>query len=173
MELKEFINKTLTQIAEGVQEAIDNSEGKGYLVSPTVSGIGKSCNVHFDIAVESEAEGKAGIKVVGGCISKRSTNRISFDVTMTLPTPIRQNSRKKMLNVRFMPMSKQIGILNSSEPFESLCGILTGCITINFYFGIEPKQFAVKTAVSPILIAAHRFFENSFCISSGFVFRQR
>lgn len=62
MELKEFINKTLTQIAEGVQEAIDNSEGKGYLVSPTVSGIGKSCNVHFDIAVESEAEGKAGIK---------------------------------------------------------------------------------------------------------------
>lgn len=87
MELKEFINKTLTQIAEGVQEAIDNAEGKGYLVSPTVSGIGKSCNVHFDIAVESEAEGKAGIKVVGGCISKRSTNRISFDVTMTLPTP--------------------------------------------------------------------------------------
>ena len=59
-----------------------------------------------------------------------------------------------------MPMSKQVGILNSSEPFESLCGILTGCITINFYFGIEPKQFAVKAAVSPILIAAHRFFEN-------------
>lgn len=87
MELKEFINKTLTQIAEGVQEAIDNSEVKGYLVSPTVSGIGKSCNVHFDIAVESEAEGKAGIKVVGGGISKRSTNRISFDVTMTLPYP--------------------------------------------------------------------------------------
>ena len=87
MELKEFINKTLTQIAEGVQEAIDYSEGKGYLVSPTVSGIGKSCNIHFDIAVESEAEGKAGIKVVGGGISKRSTNRISFDVTMTLPTP--------------------------------------------------------------------------------------
>lgn len=63
-----------------------------------------------------------------------------------------------------MPMSKQIGILNSSEPFESLCGILTGFITINFYFGIEPKQFAVKTAVSPILIAAHRFFENLFHI---------
>ena len=63
-----------------------------------------------------------------------------------------------------MPMSKQIGILNSSEPFESLCGILTGCITINFYFGLEPKQFAVKTAVSPILIAAHRFFENLFHI---------
>lgn len=87
MELKEFINNTLTQIAEGVLEAIDNSEDKGYLVSPTVGRTGKSCNVHFDIAVESEAEGKAGIKVIGGGISKRSTNRISFDVTMSLPTP--------------------------------------------------------------------------------------
>lgn len=29
MELKEFINNTLTQIAEGVQGAIDQSEGRG------------------------------------------------------------------------------------------------------------------------------------------------
>lgn len=42
MELKEFINKTLTQIAEGVQEAIDYSKGKGYLVSPTINETGKS-----------------------------------------------------------------------------------------------------------------------------------
>ena len=103
MELKEFINKTLTQIAEGVQEAIDNSEGKGYLVSPTVSGIGKSCNVHFDIAVESEAEGKAGIKVVGGCISKTEYQRISFDVNDRRCLHPPPKSRKKMLNVRFMP----------------------------------------------------------------------
>lgn len=92
MELKEFINNTLTQIAEGVQEAIDNSVGKGYLVSPAGDKIGKSCNVHFDIAVESEAEGKAGIKVVGGGISKRSANRISFDLTMTLPFPESANA---------------------------------------------------------------------------------
>ena len=87
MELKEFINNTLTQIAEGVQEAIDNSEGKGYLVSPAGDKIGKSCNIHFDIAVESETEGNASIKVIGGGISKRSANRISFDLTMTLPFP--------------------------------------------------------------------------------------
>ena len=87
MELKEFINNTLTQIAEGVQEAIDASKGKGYLVSHTNDGIGKSCTIHFDIAVESEAEGKAGIKVVGGGVSKRSANRISFDLTMALPFP--------------------------------------------------------------------------------------
>ena len=42
MELKEFINKTLTQIAEGVQEAIANSEAKGYVVHPTVTGSGNS-----------------------------------------------------------------------------------------------------------------------------------
>ena len=30
MELKEFINNTLIQIAEGVQNAIDQSDGKGY-----------------------------------------------------------------------------------------------------------------------------------------------
>ena len=91
MKLKEFINNTLTQIAEGVPEAIDNSVGKGYLVSPASDKIGNSCTIHFDIAVESEAEGKAGIKVVGGGISKRSANRISFDLTMTLPRPENPN----------------------------------------------------------------------------------
>ena len=95
MELKEFISSTLTQIAEGVQEAIDNSEGKGYLVSLAGDKIGKSCNIHFDIAVESEAEGKASIKVIGGGISKRSANRISFDLTMTLPTSGNANPPKR------------------------------------------------------------------------------
>lgn len=87
MELKEFINNTLMQIAEGVQEAIDNSKGKGFQVSQTDNEFGRSCSIHFDIAVESEAEGNAGIKVVGGGISKRSANRISFDLTMILPCP--------------------------------------------------------------------------------------
>ena len=92
MELKEFVNNTLTQIAEGVQEAIDNSEGKGYLVSPAGDRIGKSCIIHFDIAVENETEGRASIKVVGGGISKRSANRISFDLTMSLPFPESANA---------------------------------------------------------------------------------
>lgn len=43
-----------------------------------------------------------------------------------------------------MPMSKQIGILNSSEPFESLCGILTGCITIKFLFWHRTKTVCGK-----------------------------
>lgn len=52
MELKEFINNTLTQIAEGVQNAIDQSDGKGYLISPAAGKIGLSCTVHFDLSVE-------------------------------------------------------------------------------------------------------------------------
>ena len=75
MELKEFVSHTLTQIAEGIQEAINASEGKGYLVSPTTDEIGNSCNIHFNIAVENEADGKTGIKVISGGISKRSANR--------------------------------------------------------------------------------------------------
>ena len=46
MELKEFINNTLTQIAEGVQGAIDQSEGRGYLISPVVGNVGETCIVH-------------------------------------------------------------------------------------------------------------------------------
>ena len=56
MELKEFINNTLTQIAEGVQNAIEQSNGKDYLISPATGKIGDSCIVHFDLSVESQKE---------------------------------------------------------------------------------------------------------------------
>lgn len=85
MELKEFINNTLTQIAEGVQDAIDQSEGKGYLVSPTNSKVGLSCTVHFDLTVEAQKEGEANIKVLCGNVSEKVANRINFDIPMTLP----------------------------------------------------------------------------------------
>ena len=85
MELKEFINDTLTQIAEGVQNAIDQSDGKDYLVSPTTGKVGLSCTVHFDLSVEGQKDGGANIKVLSGNVSEHVTNRISFDITMTLP----------------------------------------------------------------------------------------
>jgi hypothetical protein len=86
MDLKEFINKTLTQIAEGVQGAIDASSGGSYLVNPSASKIGADCKVHFELSVESGKKGEASIKVLGGEMSERSVNRISFDIIMTLPT---------------------------------------------------------------------------------------
>ena len=85
MELKEFINNTLTQIAEGVQSAIGQSDGKDYFVNPTMGNIGVSCTVHFDLSVESQKDARANIKVVNGNLSERVANRISFDIPMTLP----------------------------------------------------------------------------------------
>lgn len=85
MELKEFINNTITQIAEGVQNAIDQSNGKGYLVSPTTGKVGLSCTIHFDLLVESQKDGGANIKVLSGNASEKVANRINFDVSMTLP----------------------------------------------------------------------------------------
>lgn len=86
MELKEFINSTLTQIAEGVQAAIEASEGGGYLVNPSTTKIGANCTIHFELSVESGKKGEASIKVLGGGVSEHSMNRIEFDINMTLPT---------------------------------------------------------------------------------------
>lgn len=86
MELKEFISNTLTQMAEGVSDAIQKSDGKGYLVNPSATKIGVDCNVHFDLSVESGKEGAASIKVLGGGMSERSVNRITFDINIKLPT---------------------------------------------------------------------------------------
>lgn len=86
MELKEFISNTLTQMADGVSSAIKTSEGRGYLVNPSVNKIGADCKVHFELSIESAKEGEMGIKVLGASLSERSLNRISFDIDMTLPT---------------------------------------------------------------------------------------
>lgn len=51
MELKEFITNTLTQIAEGVQEAINIADGNGYTICPTTLKTGKECTIHFDLAI--------------------------------------------------------------------------------------------------------------------------
>ena len=85
MELKEFINNTLTQMAEGVQEAIDGANGKSYLVNPSMGKVGATCTVHFDLSVESGKEGTASIKVLGGSVQERSLNRITFDININLP----------------------------------------------------------------------------------------
>lgn len=86
MELKEFINNTLTQIAEGVQAAINASDGRGYLVNPSATKIGADCKIHFELSVESGKKGEASIKVLGGSVTEHSVNHIAFDISMTLPT---------------------------------------------------------------------------------------
>lgn len=99
MELKEFIDNTLTQIAEGVQDAIEASKGKGYWVSPGGDKFGRNCVVHFDLSVESGKEGAASIKVIGAGINEKSINRIKFDVHMRLPFPEMEPQKPKRIPV--------------------------------------------------------------------------
>lgn len=86
MELKEFISNTLTEIANGVSDAIEASEGKGYLVNPSPNKLGAPYTIHFELSVESSKEGSASIKVIGGSMEQRNVNHINFDICMTLPT---------------------------------------------------------------------------------------
>lgn len=95
MELKDFINNTLTQIVDGVQNAIDQSNGKDYLISPAVGKVGLSCTVHFDLSVESQKNGGTNIKVLSGNVSEKVANRISFDISMTLPHPKEDKGYKR------------------------------------------------------------------------------
>ena len=85
MELKDFVSNTLTQIAQGVQAAIDASEGLGYTVNPTTID-GRVYTIHFDLGIESEQEGGANIKVLNGAMREKTANRITFDVNVMLPS---------------------------------------------------------------------------------------
>lgn len=86
MDLKEFVSNTLTQIADGVQDTINDSSDKGYLVNPSNNKNGNNYTIHFDLCITSQKEGGMNIKVVDGGLSEKSTNRINFDVEMTFPT---------------------------------------------------------------------------------------
>lgn len=95
MELKEFISNALTQIAEGVQDAIDKSKEGAYLVNPSSQKVGATYSVHFDLTVEITKEGGADIKILSGGASESRLNRIAFDVAMTYPTSGEINPPKR------------------------------------------------------------------------------
>lgn len=86
MELKEFVVNTIGQIADAVQEAIVQSEGKNYLVNPSTAKVGATYEIRFDLSVESGQEGSAGIKILNGSMSEKNVNRIMFSVNMSYPT---------------------------------------------------------------------------------------
>lgn len=87
MELKEFISRTLTEVADGVRQAIDKAEGRGYAVNPVFDQRNTALyNIKFELSVESEVRGGASIKVLSGGASEKSLNRVSFEVSMTYPS---------------------------------------------------------------------------------------
>ena len=112
MDLREFINQTLTQIAEGVSEAQRRCKELGAEVNPhlntsheqagkqgflNASGV-FSPVVQFDVALTvSEGSGtKGGIGVFAGAVTlgssgqsqseKSSVSRVKFAVPMSLPS---------------------------------------------------------------------------------------
>lgn len=109
MELKDFVEKTITDIAEGIlaaqNAALDENGKPKYLVSPlqfydnSNSTVPKQRNneviesINFDVAVTTSlsAEGKAGAKILianaklDGSIEKKECSRISFQVYVQWP----------------------------------------------------------------------------------------
>lgn len=96
MRLKDFVTNTLIQIAEGVEDAINASQGKGYDINPSFDNkMSNTYCIRFDLSVENEVNGGANIKVLSGSMAEKSFNRISFEVNMTLPsTPQLSRPRK-------------------------------------------------------------------------------
>jgi hypothetical protein len=120
VELKEFIAETLTQIQEGVQDAINRRSTKpdsAGVINPVwgtdgdAIGIDHLQKVEFDVAVtvtdKSGGSGKAGIKVfsveLGGELSKgaeqSTASRIKFSIPIVPPVqlvnPIRRSEIHK------------------------------------------------------------------------------
>ena len=101
MELKEFIESTLTQIAQGVQGAIEKADG--YDVNPAYDKKNTSIYaIKFDLSIESEKDGGVNIRVLrAGGVAEKSMNRISFAVDMTLPsTPLSTPPNKPNIDSR-------------------------------------------------------------------------
>ena len=83
MELKEFIKTALADITNAVCE-LQTELSNGAIINPCLSKTAP-CSVHFDLSVESSKEGGADIKVIGGSMSHTTTNRISFDIGISIP----------------------------------------------------------------------------------------
>lgn len=96
MELKDFIEKSLLEILDGVREA----QKKDIAVAPSsIEGkpIWTERLVNFDIQVAVDKSGTGGIKVLsltdlGGSVSKSESHRISFSI------PVHMNVAKQQEN---------------------------------------------------------------------------
>lgn len=92
MKLKDFIRESLTDIAQGIREAQEQSSG--CIVNPT-TGRGTTHSVHFDLTVQTDTEGKAGISVLSAGMSEKTCNRITFDVNLYLESPANERRGPK------------------------------------------------------------------------------
>jgi len=105
MNLKEFVRSSITQIIEGVSEAISESGSSGTaVVNPNRSHgayTDPEC-IEFDVAVtvadKTDVDGKAGISVIGikvgggveSAFENKAVSRLSFRVPVSWPSVKRE-----------------------------------------------------------------------------------
>lgn len=92
MNLKDFINRTLLDIVEGVAEAQSSlGQAKGS-ISPAQGPHNPYQNIDFDLAVEGDETGGPAISVVRSGMAdiprghRSDVSRIQFTVPVRLPT---------------------------------------------------------------------------------------
>lgn len=83
MELKEFIKTAISDITEAVSELQEELKSE-VLINPSLDKA-RQCSIHFDLSVENSKEGGADIKVISGGMAERNTNKISFDIAISMP----------------------------------------------------------------------------------------
>jgi hypothetical protein len=108
MELKEFVSRTITEIAEGVAAGAIAAAKSGAVVNPGEMGMGgiemdpKEVNIEFTVGltVTDAAKTKGGIGVVAGIFAlgsqgesntaTGSMTHVKFTVPVILPNPIKR-----------------------------------------------------------------------------------
>lgn len=114
MELKEFLSRTLAEIAEGVANGAKAAAEFGAIINPgviTMGGVELSPNevkIEFTIGltVTDDTKTKGGIGVVAGIFalgsqgesggSSESTTHIKFTVPAILPNPVKRKGYESL-----------------------------------------------------------------------------
>lgn len=98
MDIKEFVQQTITQIAEATKTSSDAVQGLGGVVNPHSRERDNLTRVKFDVAltVADASEGNVGgkVKVAGifnaggeitGKTNQEMASRVQFEILVTLP----------------------------------------------------------------------------------------
>lgn len=85
MNLKDFVKESILQIGDGINAAIEEADASGVLVNPGTTIEARSCVIRFSVNVETEKEGGMSLQVLGGTVSKVTSNRLEFGIKVAYP----------------------------------------------------------------------------------------
>ena len=90
MDLKTFVKESIQQIAEGLNEAKEESEQYGIIVNPSQTGMGNVTKISFSLNVTTENKGGMNLKIVDAGTSTSTANRIEFEIEVVFKGMIRK-----------------------------------------------------------------------------------